>query len=554
MKRIRVYILTALLLCTGVAAVAQEPQEENISKTIVVQKRVYLGVSEGERIERELAQLDTTILRPVLDYTIFPTAHAAEFTMQSLTPIEMSAARWSRPSSFYLKAGGGLPLQSEVDTYWSPVHTSDMQLTFWLNHEGEMGKAKAFDGERRRVQLARNQAGLNYRFDVAPGFNINSYIKYRGSLGSYYGGVDFSQEAPSLGVHDVEGKVNFAGSFGEGSSLAYDANVMGLYAANCLGEDVWRFNVNFGLLGLGELKGWLPSRLTLHYSGVQSTCAEPYYDTSVTFVPEWSFRVGEWFPVDIVAGYDYMIYKGAKNSLDGAIATISTRYDRHSEIIPYVTLSNDVQTQVTRTGLWENPFMSMLPVDSRKVMLAEVGIKGEVKKLSYKLSGSTRWYSSYFYEVVLEDSPVLAYGRNNGQRLWYAEAEALWCPLGALNLSAGVKYTSLGCNDSATDHYRPRNWNGHVELEVRPTSVKRLSVIASTRWASAMEVTQRGVAGSSVLTMPSYVDLGLRANWRQTERMDFWFRADNLLCQPIYEWATYQSLGIGFRGGVRVSF
>lgn len=550
----RVYIATLVLLGAALSAVAQEPEEENISKTIVIHKNIYLGVDERERIERNVEVLDTTVQRPTLDYRIFPTAHRTEFAVQSLTPIEMSAARWSRPSNLYLKVGGGLPLQSELDTYWSPVRDEDMQLSLWANHEGELGKARAYDGERRRVRLARNQAGVNFRYDVGESTSINSYVKYRGSLGGYYGGVNVTEERPCLSVHDVEAKVNVAGGFSEHSPFGYDANVMGLYAANALGEDVWRFNVNFGFLGLDNVRGWLPGRVTLHYSGVQSTCAEPYYDTSITFVPEWSLRVGEWFPVDVMVGYDHMIYKGAKNSLNGVVASFSAAYDRYSELVPYVKVSNDVQTQVTRNGLWDNPFMRMLPVDSRKVMLAEVGFKGESHNVSYKLSGATRWFSSYFYEVVAEGSPVLAYGRSNGQRLWYLEAEALWRPVSGVNIKGGVSYVGLGRAESATDAYRPRNWRGNVELELHPEGIERLTIAATTRLASSMEVTQRGPAGSSLLRMPGYVDLGFRGTWRHTERMDFWLRVDNLLCQRIYEWATYRALGIGFRGGVKMSF
>lgn len=556
MKRTRLYITLVLMLSSVSAVVAQEKEQsdDNISRTIVIQKEVYMGVEAGERIERPVEVLDTTIQRPVLDYRIFPTAHNSEFTVQSLTPIEMSAARWVRPSQLYLKVGGGLPLQSELDTYWSPVSNDDMQLSLWANHEGELGKARGYDSKSRRVRLARNQAGLNFFYDVAPVLKVNSYVKYRGSLGSYYGGVGDFDSRPCLSVHDVEGKVNLSGSFGQESPFSYDANIMGLYASNALEEDVWRFNVNYGFVGLDDVKGWLPGRVTLHYSGVQSTCAEPYYDTSITFVPEWSLRLGEWVPVDIVAGYDYMVYKGAKNTLDGVIASISTAYDKFPELIPYAKVSNDVQTQVTRTGLWENPFMAMLPVDTRKVFLTEVGFKGDSHDFSYRISGSTRWFSSYFYEVVTEGTPVLAYGRNNGQRVWYMEADMLWRPEGNISVSAGVKRTALGSADSSTDYYRPRTWRGNVEVEFHPENYDRLSVVASTQWANRMEVTQRGVNGSSVLTMPGYIDLGVRVSWRYTENMDFWLRADNLLCQPIYEWATYRALGIGFRGGVRMSF
>jgi hypothetical protein len=549
------YIVSLALLGGFVGnAVAQEPEQENIDKTIVIQKSVYVGADERERIEREVEQLDTTIQRPTLDYRIFPMAHRTEFTVQSLTPVEMSAARWSRPSSLYLKVGGGLPLQSELDAYWSPVHNDDMQLTLWANHEGELAKACHLDGERHRVNLGRNQAGLRFLYDIAPTMQLESYVKYRGSLARYYGGVGVTDKAPFMSANDLEAKASLRGRFGEYSPFGYDANLMGLYACNALGEDVWRFNVNFGFLGLNDVSEWLPGRVTLHYSGVQSRCAEPYFDTSVTFVPEWSLRIGRWVPVDIVAGYDYMVYKGAKNTLDGVITSISTAYDRFAAMVPYLKVSNDVQTQVTRNGLWNNPFMEMLPVDSRKVMLVELGLKGEVGKLSYRVAGASRWFSSYFFEVVNEGSPILTYGRNDCQRVWYLEADAQWRPAQGVGLNGEVRYMGLGHADSSTAYYQPRSWRGGLELELRPKGLRSTVLTVSSQFASALKVTQRGAEGTSVLKMPAYVDLGLRLDWNYSERIDLWMRADNLLCQPIYEWATYRALGIGVRGGVKMSF
>lgn len=546
MKR---YILTLVMMASAVVAMAQERE---LAEKMTIEKVYELEVTEGERIEVAMEGLDTLIQRPKLNYVIFPTPHAMEFSVKSLRPVVMSTAQWSKPSKLYLNVGGGWPWQSEADLYWTPVQNNRSMLSVALNHEGSEGKVTGWDGDRMRALLIRNQLGVNYIKKVGKLSQFSTSVNYRGSLGSYYGGVGVTEERPSLSVHDVDVKANLSGRFSEKSPLGYDANIMGLYAFNNQDESVWRFNVNFGLTGLNKIKGWLPSKFTLHYSGVQSICQSPYYDTSVTFVPEWNFRIGKWVPVDIVAGYDYMVYKGANNTLNGVITNISVGYDKNKKAVPYLTVSNDVQTQVTRIGLWNNPAMAMLPLDTRKVFLAEVGVKGDVADVTYKVSGATRWFSSYFYEVVEAGSPILTYGRNDGQRVWYADAEALWRPVQTFSLEGRVRYTTLGVADSQSDEFSPRNLTVNVDALYRPIS--RLTLGLSAEWASKMAFTLREATASSALTLPSYCDLGLRAEWQQNERLHIWLRGDNLLNQPIYNFATYRGLGAGFRAGVRIAF
>ena len=549
-KSIKRYLLTLLALgvCGAVSA-----QDEGFTKQIEVQKEYEVVVRSAERIESDVRLLDTTIVRPELSFRIRPVAHQTNFATTSLKPLTISTAEWAVPRRLYLNVGGGLPLQSEADLYWAPVDNSTSQLTLWLNHEGSEGKVTNLDGENLRSVLLRNKAGVNFATQIGKNTSLSTSLSYRGSMGDGSGGVGVVGERPFLSANDVEAKANLSGGFGANSSLGYDFNLMGLYAWNNSEESVWRFNVNYGLLGLNRLNRWLPNRVTLHYSGVQSECREPYYDTSVTLVPEWSFRIGKYIPVEAMVGYDHMIYEGAQNSLNGVISSLSASYDRSPYITPYLTVANDVQTQVTRNGLWNNPYMAMLPLDTRKIFLAEVGVKGEAKKWSYKLSGASRWFSAYMFEVVVEGSPRLGYGRSNAQRVWYADAEVMWRPSERLNVEAYAHFLTLGRAESSTAEYSPRKWTLGTKAEWAP--IKRLLLSASCEWKSAMEVTLVGADfKGSTMSVPAYCDLGVGAEWLCGKSWSLWLRGDNLLNEPIYHWATYRALGAGFRLGAKMVF
>lgn len=550
MRKIVTLTLALVACCVRVGA-----QEEGFSKQIEVQKEYEVVIRSAERIETEVALLDTTIVRPELKYRIRPTAHITRFATSSLRPVEVSTASWELPRRLYLNVGGGVPLQSEADIYWAPVDNQRSRLEVRLNHEGVVGaKVSGDDGERRAALLLRNKAAVGYSALLGKRAALTANVLYRGTLGNSYGGVGVGEgKRPVVSVHDVEMNANLVGTFTDSLPLSYDANLMGLYAFNAMGESVWRFNVNYGLLGLNKLRSWLPGRVTLHYSGVESTCAEPYYDTSVTLVPEWGFRIGRWIPVEVMVGYDHMIYKGAKNSLNGVISSISTSFDRYHFAVPYLTVANDVQTKVTRDGLWENPYRAMLPVDSRKVFLAEAGVKGEVAKVSYKLSGATRWFSAYLFETIIEGSPLLGYGRSNAQRVWYADAELCWYPLRTLSMGVAAHFMTLGKAESATAEYKPRKWNLRGEVCWQPA--ERWSVKLRGEWKSSMGVTKVDLGGSkSLVRVPAYVDMGCEVAWRYRQNVNLWLRGDNLLNQPIYHWATYRAPGIGMRLGASMSF
>lgn len=532
-----------------------QAQEGGFTKQIEIQKEYEVTVRRAERIDNPVRLLDTTIVRPELSYRIRPTSYLTEFEVEDLKPLELSHARWATPQRLYLNVGAGVPLASLADIYWSPVNNNRSRLTLWLNHQGWESSLTNLDAQHIGATLLRNQAGVEYTSRVGKTSQFTTSLTYCGTLGSSYGGVGVAEDAerPLVSVHDLEAKANLSGRFSPSSRLGYDANLMGLYAFNGVGENVWRFNVNYGIIGLNQLSALLPSVVRLHYSGVESTCREPYYDTSITIVPEWQFRIGRWIPVELMAGYDHMIYKGAKNSLNGVVSSIKVAYDRLPAAVPYLSVVNDVQTQVTRDGLWDNPYMAMLPLDSRKIYVAEVGLRGEVAKLSYAFSGATRWYSSYLFERVVEGSPLLDYGRSDGQRVWNIESEALWRPNRWWALKGEVSYTTLGGAESSTADFSPRKWHTHLGVTYTPTSRWRFAVVGE--WASAMGVTLVKMDGSEqMLEVPSYIDLGAEVEWAYSERVGIWLRGTNLLSQPIYNWATYTTPGAGVHLGVRMSF
>ena len=565
----RVIITAVLTLFVGVV-VAQEPEE--FTKQVEIEKDYSAGVSRAERIEVEPTLLDTTIIRPQMRYSIVSVAQRSNFTTEKITPVEFSTAGWNKQENVYLNLGVGAPLQSEADLYWTPIKSRDRLLIVGLNHEGVEGRQTTMENEDVSGLMLKNRLATHYSTPLGRRLNtrLAADVDYQGVVANPYGGVGVVAPRNIIDNNAFRGDVKVSGEFSEQSDLSYVARVRGNYALANYGagraaaEDgtMWRYCVDFTVNGLDSVKRWLPSRVTAYYYGVRSTGWSPYYDTSVTLVPEWSFRIGERLPVNVMAGYDYMVYEGAVQRWRGLIGSVDVAWVRNPKVVPWVKISNDIDAGLFAPTLWTNPYHNLLPSDSRKVYRGEVGVKGALGVFDYELKGGFEHLSKYFYTQVLEGSPVLLWGADaKGVDMWYVEGAFGWTPLRGLSVEGGVRFNAPHYHTEAAvvgdNAYSIRKLKGQLALRYSP--LKRLHLCVSAEGATATSAQLVAKSGEGVevcgeVAMPGYIDLGLSAEWQFTNRLTVWLRGDNLLNQTIYEWATYRALGVGGRVGVALTF
>ena len=354
MRRNTIIAAIGALLLGSLAAQAQEPIQQQVepaqqvdptqqvpegfSKQIEIEKEYSAVVAQAERIEVEPRLLDTTIVRPAMRYSIVSVACKSNFTTEEISPVGFSTAGWSKPGRLYLNVGAGAPLQSEADIYWTPVQSRGRLVSVALNHEGVEAKQTNLDGQRLSALTLKNRLATHFATPLGAGGHtrLTADVDYQGVVANPYGGVGVVAERNLIDNNALRGDVKVDGAFSQTSPLSYTARLRGNYALGNFGagespEDgsMWRYCVDFALRGLNRVKRWLPSQMTLYYYGVRSTGVSPYYDTSVTFVPEWSLRVGKWLPVHIMAGYDYMVYPGAVQSWRGLIGSVDVALADH---------------------------------------------------------------------------------------------------------------------------------------------------------------------------------------------------------------------------------
>ena len=570
MKRKTIIALaSALLVSVGVAQAQEQTQEpDGFSKQIEIEKDYSTGVDRAERIEIEPMLLDTTIVRPQMRYSIVSVAQRSNFKVEKISPVGYSTVGWNAPENIYLNVGAGVPLQSELDLYWTPVQSRDRLLVVALNHEGIEAQQTTVEGERLSGLLLKNRLATHFATPLFGGKNntkLVAEVDYQGVVANPYGGVGVVGERSLMDNNALRGDVKVSGIFNDTLPLSYTARLRGNYALAdyAPGESaedgsMWRFCVDYALDGLDSIKRWLPSRVTLYYYGVRSTGVSPYFDTSVTFVPEWNFRIGEWLPVNIMAGYDYMVYRGAVQSWRGLVGSVDVAWEKNPKLIPWVKISNDIDAGLLAPTLWNAPYHNLLPTDSRKIYRGEAGVKGALGAFAYELKGGFDHYSKYFYTQVLEGSPILLWGADAaGLDMWYAEGAFAWQPLRTLSVEGSVRWNTPRFHSDAAEvgnhAYSIRELTGSLAVNYSPLERLHLTLGAKATTATSAQLLCANFRVGEV-EMPGYVDLGLRAEYDVNDRFVVWLRGDNLLNQDIYEWATYRQLGISGRVGVSVSF
>ncbi|MBE6201496.1 MAG: hypothetical protein E7134_04840 [Rikenellaceae bacterium] len=556
-------VVAMVAMLWGVATLPAAAQEEGFTKQIEIERDYSATVSRADKIEMEPRLLDTTIVRPTMTYSIKSVAHQSDFRVGALKPIEMSTAQWSRPTNFYLNAGIGAPLQTDLDLVWTPVQRRVTTLGLWLDHDGVMARLTNLGGERLSALGLRNRAGLAYKTTFASGTKLSADVDYKGTIANPYGGIG-AVERNLLMAHDFGANMSVSGGFGKGSKLGYEVAARGGYllgsnlglAEGTLAQakgatHTIHYAADMALVGLSRVERWLPTRVGAYFYGTHWG-AQKMWQSSVVVMPEWSLRVAKHLPIEVAAGYDVAIAGGKGGFVDGLVGNISVAWDNSSRAVPYLRASAERENNLVRTAMWIAPYADLADVDSRRVYNAGLGLRGAARRVSYNVHTGVRHYADYMYVMAVEGSPILDFGTAEALALYYAEAQAEYHPLRQLTISGAVEY-KLPFGQSV-EALALRPLEGRLGVEYALGSKWLFGVKAHYAMAADYLCYKPATQTTELMTMPQYVDLGASVEWRVTERLSAWLVGDNLLGQTIYHLPTYRQLGAGVRGGVRIVF
>lgn len=567
MKKIYCKIVVAMVAIIVSAPLTAHAQD-GFTRKIEIEKEFSAAVDQADRIEMEPRLLDTTIVRPTMKYSIKSTAHQSDFGVDAISPIEISTARWNVPTDFYLNAGMGMPLKSELDIFWTPIRERGRRLNLYLLHNGVEGKVENLDGERRAALRLDNYLGGDLVARLADSSMLRSSFGYKGAIANPYGGVNVlaDNRGKTIFANALEGDVALSGRLSRKANLDYTASLGGDFALlSNYGIDGGRqadgsalmgsYRGDFELLGLDSVKLWLPRKVSARVNGAHW---HGYSQGSVTVDAKWAFRVLKHLPLSVSIGYDLPIMGPKVGFVEGLVGELNAAWERDKRLIPYITALAQREDNMVYNNIFAAPYANFVPTDARKLYDVSLGVKGELKKkLNYNLRGGLRLYSDYLYVVAIEGSPLLDYAIESGVMQCYAEAQMLYTPINHLTFEANITYVHFlkqGVGNVAIGAIGVRPLEGGVNAKWDLNS--RWSVALGGRYAMACNYTLRTLDGlvRSDMQMPDFVELTAKVEWRVTDTMTAWLCGDNLLNQPIYYQPTYIQTGIGARGGVSIVF
>ncbi len=561
-----------LIFATLFAALCGVSAQESFSRRIDISKDYSVDVRSAQKLAVPVSRIDTVVERPSLSYSIVPTAWESNFTPRKIAPARISIADWTRRTPFYLRLGGGFPLQSMADLYWTPVRNRNTTVGLYLNHQGVESTLANDNGRRVSALQLRSRAGAYVSRTLTSLTNYSASVEYSNGIYDLYGGI-YDTSVPSLqpkisrvynNFYRFGGNLN--GRFSASSRLAYTADVTAGYATHDLTEStfghaaVGRYGVRFALydIALADRRFWIPHSVEVENTGIFPAASydEPTQITAMV-APRWSWRSVRYMNVTLSAGY----YYDSRWSKNNFVADADASYGRYAAFVPYVSIGRR-PVRISADDAWAEVPFSMTFCRSSMVNSVKGGFKGRIGKFGYDIVGGGEHYEQYIYYSAW-------YGFTGlfpmGQKLviWYAS-------LGATTEILPAFDASLRFRLNMPQYMVPVNAPMHVQHAV---GIPAFNAEASIGWRPASNLAFRAegivrgatdytliegdpfvTPSSSVVRRPTTVNIRFTSEYSAAPNVKVYLTGDNLLDQRLYDYYSYPLLGINFNCGVKIAF
>ncbi len=571
-KMMRKYIVSAVLVSLPLCAFSQ-----NINPTVQVTNDYQGKIMEVHKGELPVSVADSLLKFDWnFDYAVTDNPYRGAYDFSPYLIDTTPEATPLKQNKLYLRAGAGYTFHPEGTLVYTPLAKSKVGLSLYDNFSGFSGDYCKFINDGNAVlgrdgsesgHLYRNRFGVNGRVSLGkPELLFDAGLDHLRSdsfiSGNSYGAVGF------------KGRLNLDFSRW---NLAVDAGIRRgnnvLNTAN-LGD----FDMSETLLDVGFsiVHKYAPGRsFELHPS--MKTDFFSYYD----FDGEVSnVRLAAVYKADFSRAHlrGGVLASFVMGSVDEGMMFLGTGTEkpRHGNILypdfyaDYLLVPQTLKVYASLTGgprvddlgtvLDERPFVQpsrtsvffgdvvSTPYDAELGVTGRIGARVQYKfdlgyrKVKNELAERIEMLDVCYPQMLRVDYALLHF---DAQMDFTAERyEAHWAlTLQDADFDPFVKAVALpNVKASASFTY---NWNKRIYA----------GISASYMGRRVQQYPQEEVPGAEdgyAVKVPGYLDLGLNAEYKYNQRLSFWLRSGNLLCQSVYQqvlfaqkspWAT---LGLTF--------
>lgn len=565
------------ILLSLVAVAAPALLMAQVTKQVEVTKPYEPMLEPAEKLSIAPDMTDTTQLRPEIDYTITPLMLQTTLATRPIRPAQLSYWEFNRPRPFYLKAGAGLPLQTEVDLHTATQSPATGYALGYLHHTGRFAKIENDFGQKKGATRMQNRVG------GAAGYYLGRHlleggVDYTHHLYHRYG-AHYPEEMiipkDAVGYSNLDAVVRLGDDFQDLSRLNFDLRFDGalLFDHTKPVAATEKGGQRQGGMALRLARQWGDHRLRLGAS-YRILQGAKQLDATKQQLLEVGMRYGtstDHFRYEV--GLDYLSdrFDGARDNSEHHLFPYARfEFDLISDAVkPFVEIDGSCETNDYRRLLALNPLLEA-PVwldRSTASWNARGGLTGHSK--------NNRFYYRAYAAATLVDN----------QRYWLLPAldaaapkeyaagwltpylakqlrlslggEVEYRPITSLRFDASVAFHAFD-DDAPIEHGRA-TVEGSLGVRYEGSKIRcgvNAELLGKRSWSIIDPLQVRPIAERIVgcYDLPTTVDLSADFEWMMRAQMALYLKAQNLLSHALYELPTLPEYGANIMLGVRLAF
>lgn len=566
----RRFILTISTLLFALTATAQVEREVEVTKQYVPK------LPAAKKMDFQPDMVDTVAIRPEIDYTIVPKSFASALSSEKFRPAKVTYWEYAKSYPFYIKAGVGYPLVSEVDAYASTNRADVGYLSAYVNHRGSYSDIQTinpitnteFKGKAKQMS---NRVGVNGGKYIGR-YTFNGDVYYDADIFHRYAQPKSDDAIDEINYENIALAMSFGDSFADMSKVNFS-----IYAAADYYNDkseqlpdferkMQQFSASAGLK-LGRNIG-TKARLyaAFDYQGNYGLKFLENYGNSL-FSGAVKFEYNLKSLLDIKAELKYCNDKlTGQKSRHHILPNVYVGFNvgQRDIFVPYVEVDSRLEQNSYQHLQQANPYIMLRgseyqPLPNTTIFNMRVGFTGHTtnNKLSYRLNANAAFMNDALYWINVNNIGFDV--TTAAQNIITLNASLEYKPLSTLLLGAGFKWMLYDENFVDVENGKPNfEANFNIQYTHRKFAIgAKADIIGSRSWSFAGEYFDGDIRDNFTLhsyTYPVCCDLGLTFDWFVAKQCTIYIEGRNLGNAKIYDYALYRRLGVGAVAGIKVQF
>ncbi len=566
----RRFILTISTLLFALTATAQVEREVEVTKQYVPK------LPAAKKMDFQPDMVDTVAIRPEIDYTIVPKSFASALSTEKFRPAKVTYWEYTKSYPFYIKAGAGYPLVSEVDAYASTNRADVGYLSAYVNHRGSYSDIQTINPItntefKGKAQQMSNRVGVNGGKYIGR-YTFNGDVYYDADIFHRYAQPKSDDAIDEINYENIALAMSFGDSFADMSKVNFS-----IYAAADYYNDkseqlpdferkMQQFSASAGLK-LGRNIG-TKARLyaAFDYQGNYGLKFLENYGNSL-FSGAVKFEYNLKSLLDIKAELKYCNDKlTGQKSRHHILPNVYVGFNvgQRDIFVPYVEVDSRLEQNSYQHLQQANPYIMLRgseyqPLPNTTIFNMRIGFTGHTtnNKLSYRLNANAAFMNDALYWINVDNIGFDV--TTAAQNIITLNASLEYKPLSTLLLGAGFKWMLYDENFVDVENGKPNfEANFNIQYTHRKFAIgAKADIIGSRSWSFAGEYFEGDVRDDFTLhnyTYPVCCDLGLTFDWFVAKQCTIYIEGRNLGNAKIYDYALYRRLGVGAVAGIKVQF